>query len=262
MQDKNNTINPYILTIYALDILENSHQNHEVENFIKWYTKRANKLDKFGVSGTIYDYHIDKNGTEYSLEKYDSADGYAGLYLYLLAKYYKKTKNKQLIKNAWSTIEDNVYLLAHLQDEDGLTKALATKDYHVKFLMDNVESHIGVTAYLYLANELQMSTKNYTYLQSSLKEAILRELYNPQANNFYWAKEKSHLSPINTNIFYPDVFAQMHMLAFWGQELNPDVAKTLWSSITQFIQHNKTQLSMEQLIIFNWAKTFALNNNL
>jgi len=257
-----NAISPYIVSIYALDLLEESKNYEQISNFILWYTQHANKLDHFGVSGTIYDYILDKDGVEHPLKTYDSADGYAGMYLYLIAKYYQKTKDKTLLTTIWPTIEDNIYLLLHLQDKDGLTKALATKGYQTKYLMDNVESYIGVESYLYLANILQKNTQTYMNLQTTLKKGILTELYNNDKKRFYWAKINTEKTLIKKNKFYPDIFAQIHLLAFWGKHIESEVAQKLWQEILYFYNNEKPSFAMEQLIIFQWAKTFALSNKL
>ena len=255
-----NAISPYIVSIYAIDLLENGDHNEIVSDFILWYTTHANKLDCFGVSGTIYDYVIDKNGTEHPLKTYDSADGYAGMYLYLVTKYYQKTKDRTLLNKIWSTIEDNIYLILYLQDKDGLTKALAHKNYEIKYLMDNVESFLGVKSYLYLVNELNKPALKYEGLRDTLKNAILTELYNKKTKTFYWAKENNTYSEVNNSIYYPDLFSKIHLLAFWGEEIDEDMRTKLWKDIIHFYTYSTANTSMEQMIIFNWAKNFSLKN--
>jgi len=259
---ESNAISPYIVTIYALDILENSENTQQVADFILWYASHANKLDRFGVSGTIYDYNIDKLGNESSTLQYDSADGYAGLYLYLVYKYYEKTKDKTLVQKIWATLKDDVYLLLHLQDKDGLTKALAGKSYHTKYLMDNVESYLGVKSYCYLARILNKKTDTYLGLQNTIKNGIMNDLYDTDQKRFYWAKDNVHKTIIKNNIFYPDIFAQIHLLAFWGENLEPKVAQKLWHEILEFYTIHKPSFAMEQLIIFQWAKAYALSHQL
>lgn len=257
-----NYISPYITTIYALDILREGGNTQQIADYILWYSNRANKLDVYGVSGTIYDLSIDRNGTEHPLDTYDSADGYAGLYLYLVAQYYQKTKDIKLLKTIWHTLKDDIYLILHLQDKDGLTKALAPKNYSTKFLMDNIEAYIGVKSFLYLSKEISIDSTLYNGLKNTLKSAILHELYNNISKEFYWAKDKSKRTLANRNIFYPDIFIKVHLLAFWGDELDIGISKKLWQDILYFFNKNKPALGMEQAIIFNWAKSFAIKNNL
>ncbi len=257
-----NYISPYITTIYALDLLKEGFAQEEVKSYITWYAKYANKIDKYGISGTAYDLIIDKNGTVHKLETYDSADGYAGLYLYLVAKYDQKYHDTAFLKSIWTTIADTVYLLLYLQDKDGLTKALADKDYTTKFLMDNIESHLGAKAYLYLAQSMHIDAKLYEGLKNTLKSAILHELYNTLLGEFYWVKEKNTSTLANKDILYPDIFIKIHLLAFWGNELQRTTTVKLWSDILKFFDKYNPAMTMEQLVIFNWAKTFAIKHNL
>jgi len=258
-----NAISPYIICIYALDILKNTEETKLVYDFILWYAEHSNKIDRFGVSGTIYDFDIYSTGKESALKSYDSADGYAGMYLYLVTEYYKRTHDRELLSKIWDLMKDSAYLLIHLQDaDDGLTKALPQATYKTKYLMDNVESFMGAASFLYLAKQRGVPAKEYLAFKLSIKEAIFEELYNKEDGAFYWSKEGDMIKKTNNNTFYPDIFARIHMLAFWGDELESDIAMKLWYEIRSFFDNNKVILPMEQIIIFDIARAFALRNNL
>jgi hypothetical protein len=258
---KRNFVSPYITSIFALDILRNGGDIDKVRDFILWYAQRANRLDRFGVSGTVYDRIIYSSGKERSLNRYDSADGYAGMYLYLVAEYYRKTGDKSIVRKVWSVLRDNVYLILYLQDKDGLTKALAGS-YRTKYLMDNVESCIGAASYVYLAREIGVDIGYYSGLKESLKNAIMTQLYDEKKKIFYWEKEGRWRNPARVYRYYPDTFAKIHLLAFCGRELRRDIARKLWYDIRRLYRSRKPRMGMEQMIIYNWAKSFALKNRL
>jgi len=82
------TIEPYIVSILALNEVENNRNLPQVKRFIQWYFSKLNYPDQQGLSGTIYVYTWDGNA-ERSTRKYDSVDGYAGMFLQLLRQYGK-----------------------------------------------------------------------------------------------------------------------------------------------------------------------------
>ena len=283
-----NTVCPYTTSIFALDMLKSTKKETaklEVKKFILWYVSHTNKLDNYGLSGTIYDYEILLNGQEKSLQSYDSADGYAGMFLYLVREYYSVTKDKELIKTIFPTLKDMAYLIYHLKDSDGLTVALAKKDYDTKFLMDNVESYIGIESYIYLAKVIDTKTMEYTSLKDELKNAILNILYDEKSGLFYWAKDGDVLYKSSQNVFYPDMFAQIHLLAFFGKNISKQKVEDIWYKILSMLDKRSNEddsapiksifnhiknifsdeshkFSMEQFIIFGWARAYILKNQI
>lgn len=272
-------VSPYITTIYALELLNVDGYQSEVKAFILWYVAHINRSDRYGVSGTIYDYRIEcKSVKAYSLDSYDSADGYAGLFLYLLKRYYEESGDMRLLRQIFPSLKDTAYLIYYLHDPvDDLTKAMPGKKYHTKYLMDNVESWLGIDAYITLSKILGMQKEAQRYLsfRNELKSAILNEFFRKRSP-FSWAKEGSIYHKIRDDRFYPDLFAQIHLLALWGKELDRETAQHIWKNIKAFIgSHSeengvcfydetnvKTKVTMEQLILFEWAKRFALEYHL
>ena len=282
--ESENAISPYMTMIYALDLLENEKNMDEVKRFIAWYVSHMNKVDRFGVSGTVYDYTVSSSGEEHSLDDYDSADGYAGMFIYLVRRYYETTEDMDFVKKIFPELEDSVYLLYHLQDKDGLVKARAERGYETKYLMDNVEAYIGVTSYIFLANVLQSGDREkidaYSLFKDELKHAMLNQMYDPDTGLYFWAKEGKKWYRSKPTVFYPDMFAQMHLLAFWGNNIPREKAVAIWRDIKILINEKAINMNvfrshkegreegksdtiaMEQLIIFEWAKRFALKNEL
>jgi len=280
--DETKVVSPYITSVYAINLLEHGEHISEVRHFILWYITHLNRSDIYGVSGSIYDYLVDpKTKKEKSLQKYDSADGYAGMFLYLLRRYYEISGDKKLITEVYPDLKDIVYLIYYLRDpEDSLTRALPKKGYRTKYLMDNVESWIGVDAYIFLSEVLEKGKEEeveaYKVFRSELKYSIVKQLYDPKNGLFHWAKEGDEVSKSTETKFYPDLFAQIHLLAFFGEEIDMKKSALLWQKIKYFIamsgdeveifrqnkQSEKDVMAMEQIIIFEWAKAFALENNL
>jgi hypothetical protein len=150
--------------------------------------------------------------------------------------------------------------------------------------MDNVEAYRGVEAYILLAKLTQgvdgEEIAAYTLFQNEIKDAILNELYEKDSGLFCWAKDGEKRYCSSTNIFYPDMFAQMHLLALWGKNIDPNIRRGIWRNIKIFIDKKAInmdifrqyeekntgeydpKIAMEQLIIFEWAKAFALQNDL
>lgn len=142
--DKNKVISPYFLTTFALkSLIEGEH--HIVKDYILWYIHNLNYPDKYGYTGTIYDF-IFKEGKLVSLDDYDSADSYAGTFLVLIYLYILYTKDLDFIRDNLSKIKDISYAIIKLKDTDsGLVRA--KPDLNSKFLIDNIEAYTGLALF-------------------------------------------------------------------------------------------------------------------
>jgi hypothetical protein len=226
----------------------------KVRRYILWCIDHTQRCDKWGLSGTIYDYKISKNGVEYSLETYDSADGYAGMFLKLVATYYTITKDKETIENIWPILEEIAYMILYLQEDDGLTRALNKPGYHVKFLMDNVESYIGLLSFIKLAKLMDKQIcPIYRNAKKNLFNGIMHKLYNLNNHQLYWAIDGNIKMKAGKNRFYPDVFARIHMVALMKKKLSKKIKNKLWNVIQYFMSNYKPYMSSEQKIVYGWA---------
>ena len=250
IEDKQ-TINPYTVTTIAIyEISQNRHIS-EIKNYILWYFAHLNHSDKDGLSGSIYDYEISETGREISTVDYDSADGYAGTFLYLLNLYYLKTGDKALINAKWEKIKDIAYLIVFLQTEDGLTKALVKGNSNARYLMDNCEAYAGLKAF----NELSTQTghgKDNLYLdaQNGIFGAMHEILYDGNAGNFYWAvdDEKKHAS--DWSIFYPDALAQLFPIYYDILDAQQKTKKALWQEFNNRYGTKMQKMPLEQRILY------------
>jgi hypothetical protein len=250
--DNMTAVNPYTVSIFALNEVEHNRHLDEVRLYILWYFSRLNYPDNIGLTGTIYDYVID-NDNERSTNQYDSVDGYAGMFLHLLHRYVRRTGNLEILLNHWDRVEDIAYLIAYVQDTDGLTRALPGRGE--KYLMDNCESYGGMSAYIALRKLADKGrSAYYGQVRQSLKKAVLIHLYNPNRRMFFWAMVNRTASRTNWNQFYPDAYAQLFPLYFHVLKDNPGLQLHIWH---EFIQRYKQQVStfpIEQRIIYELTR--------
>ena len=197
---------PYEACLFALADMDKGKHYADVERLLAWYFPRVNKLDKYGVSGTVYDFTLTGN-QEKVVDSYDSVDGYSGVFLYLLNEYYKATGDSKIILANWSKINDIAYTIPFLQQKDGLT--IAYTEYPEEYLMDNCEAYGGIRAYLELAKALKQKIdyKYYAAVANSIQNGIYG--YLPMGNTLAWSKSGLHRNKSNWNTFYPDAYAQI-----------------------------------------------------
>lgn len=204
---------PYLLNLLALKLLLHEEGIEEVvKNYMDWYIRRLNYPDRFGLTGTIYDYLI-KDGRETALEGYDSVDSYSATFLILTYLYVIKSGDIDFFKNKIEDLKNIAYTIVYLQDKDGLVKALPNQE--VKYLVDNVEDIYGLTLFscslLFLGDS---SWEYYLETARSIKKSVERELYDPVNNKVAWAKDKV-LHWAGSEL-YPDTYARVVFSVFKG----------------------------------------------
>lgn len=246
------TIEPYIVSILALNEVENNRHLDEVGQFIQWYFSKLNYPDHYGLTGTIY-LHSLQEGRERTIPKYDSVDGYAGLFLHLLQQYVVKTGDIGIVHTNWNKIEDIAYLLPVLQDSDGLTRALP--DSRVKYLMDNCEAYGGVSAYLAMANLTgKGNIAYYSKVREAIKYGIIAHLYDSENRVFAWAVEGPYQSKSSWWISYPDAYAQLFPIYYDILIDEPDAKNHLWWQFTGKYAGLVQTFPIEQQIIYNLTR--------
>jgi len=251
--DDLNSINPYIITILALNEVRHARHLDEVRRFILWYFSKINRSDYHGLSGTIYDYIIE-NGTERSTDQYDSADGYAGLFLHLLHQYVRKTNDIEILRLHWKEIESIARVILALQDQKGLTKALP--DRPQKYLMDNCEAFGGMTGYTELRKRIgKRDSAYFNKARNALKKGILAYFYDPKNALFFWALEGGVPSVSEWNLFYPDAFAQLFPVYFGILADKPLMKQRLWVEFSGRYEASIDDYPIEQRIIFQLTKS-------
>ena len=249
------TINPYIVNIIAIYEMDKQRHISEVKDYILWYFSHLNYPDQDGLTGTIYDYQINKAGKEISTNNYDSADGYAGTFLYLLNLYNHQTGDKTFIDTHREQIRDIAYLIPYLQSEDGLSRAhLKSKD-NAKYLMDNCEAFAGIKSF----NELTARTGRagdpfYLETETNIRNGVLETLYNSDMRNFSWAIDDTVRHASNWSILYPDALAQMFPIYFGLLYEDKEKKKTLWQEFNNRYGDRIKTFPLEQRMIYELTK--------
>ena len=246
------TVEPYIVSILALNEVAHNRHLGDVKQFIQWYFSKLNYPDKNGLTGTIYVYVLEE-GREISANRYDSVDGYAGLFLYLLHQYVVKSGDTEIVVNNWDKIEDIAYLLPKLQDKDGLTFALP--DSQVKYLMDNCEVYGGLTAYIELRKIAgKKPSAYYNQVRSAVKRGIITKLYDPDKLMFCWAIENEDLSQSSWKPFYPDAFAQLFPIYYDILSEAPELKTRMWRLFYYKYADLAKAFPVEQRIMFELTR--------
>jgi len=207
-----NNVNPYLLNVLAGSFADKGQKLKETGEYISWYFERMNYPDSCGLTGTMYDYHIDPGGAEKPSGAYDSADSYAATFLLLLEKYSAAAGDFSLIRKNWEKVQDCVYVIVALQDEDGLTRAVPNSD--AKYLMDNCEAYAGILAYQRLC--LSLGKERESYFDSAadaIKEGIRVKFFDAASGLYCWGISGGVKSGPGTDV-YPDRFAQIFPFLF------------------------------------------------
>jgi len=238
---------PYIVNLFSLYTLNHKNNTEEVKEYILWYFNHLNYPDKYGITGSIYDYVISIDGKEKPTKMFDSIDSYSGTFLLLLEKYYEKTSDEVLLRKNRKKIEDIAYTIVYLQDKDGLT--FANPETKIKYLMDNCESFLGLKSFLILSEKLGWKiSPTYREAMISIRKGILDKFYDKKNKNFYWAisVKIKHIS--NWDIFYPDAYAQLFPIFSKVLE-NEEMKKHLWKEFIKRYKNKINSLPGEQKII-------------
>lgn len=198
-------ITPYEVSLYALEMVEEPQYRPQVRAFLEVLLANVSNGDKYGMSGTVYDFDI-KGNTLKLRPVFDSIDGYSGIFLVLFNRYYELTGDGELLNANWQKIQDIAYTIAFLQQKSGMTIALP--DYPVEYLMDNCEAYGGVQAFWHMAKALgkPIDMVYYQKVADSIKAGVY-SLYSEKAGTFKWSAEKDRNSFSIWEKFYPDAYA-------------------------------------------------------
>jgi len=247
-------LSPYTISILALNELEEGRNTGMVKDFIVWYLETTNDSDMDGLSGTIYDFRISANGDLEPIKDYDSADGYAGVFLHLLNTYYEKTGDKETLVANWQKIEHIAYVISHLQDADGLTRA--TEKHHMKYLMDNAEAYAGASAFVALSKAVRKGNrKYYEDVCAGIRKGIHEKMFDMKRRNYIWALNNGERFITDLKKFYPGAYSNIMLFAYNRAifEGYADRKTALWKDIMLEQGGRTADLPIEQRIIFGFA---------
>ncbi len=259
--DKKYYIVPYNDNIIALYFLSKNKNIGIIKDYIIWYFKHLNYPDKFGLTGTMYDYTISRSGCkEKPVNTYDSADSYAATYIMLVNEYYIKTKDIKIVRHVFKKLKDVTYIINYLQDpKNGLIRVLKGKDE--EYLMDNCEDYGGITAYLNLLKIMGRkylgAYKRYKRFRKSIKTAIIKNLYNKRRHNFDWAVIDGRKRYSNWDIYYPDALAQLFPILYGIVNSRKISGKLLWNKFESFYGNKSDSFPLEQKVLYILTKSKA-----
>ena len=142
-------VTPYFSNLAFINLLkvEDIEIQEEVKKYIHWYLSHVNTSDKYGATGTIYDFTY-RQGIYHPTYAYDSSDAYAGSFLSLVYHYHRVYKDDEFIRKylpkfftVSKAIEEVYHPEHHLTGT--LPKGHPPKEgidyYKVLYFMDNVE---------------------------------------------------------------------------------------------------------------------------
>jgi hypothetical protein len=252
------SVNPYIVSLLALYSVHKGRHQRDVREFIGWYFSQLNYPDKYGLSGTIYDYSFDGE-REVSSGEYDSVDGYAGLFLNLIWTYAQKTGDTVPFEQNRSKIRDMAHLLSVLGDQEGLTVALPKGE--VKYLMNNCETYGGIRAYHRILNLFGEEDETYRSKEISMRNAIIRHFYDMKRGNFFWAISRAKRWESRWDEKYPDAFAQTFPIAYALLEGRPEVERHLWRTFIFYYGKKRGTFPVEQRLMIEMAQDQFLDRH-
>ncbi|MCX8031628.1 MAG: hypothetical protein N3A59_08655 [Thermodesulfovibrionales bacterium] len=203
----NSIIIPYFTNIFSVELLKRN-KAEIVKNYILWYLDHINYPDKYGLTGTIYDYQIIENKL-FPTYQYDSADSYVGTFLILIYFYLRSTDDMRLIHVKLNHIKDIAYVIVKLTDQkDGLVFALPNKD--VKYLLDNIEAYIGLSLFCKILKKFKdPDSKYYCVHAKKLGNATKKSFKKRQG--LCWAIDSGGCHLVADKDEYPHNLAK----AFW-----------------------------------------------
>ncbi|MBV8208376.1 MAG: hypothetical protein JO041_16445 [Acidobacteria bacterium] len=203
-----NFIRPYLGNLAALGLVKDPRRWGAVRAWMQWYIAHLNYGDKWGLSGTTYDYSV-SNGVETSLNTNDSTDSYAATFLSLAWAYYQTgdPTAQSYIKSVSSQLDLIGGVIAATQQSDGLT--WAQPDYLIKYLMDNCEVQRGLRDAVSLFNAIGLTSRASHY--QSMAGANMQGI-NGMWMNGVWAVYKGYSGAIfgpDMSVWYADATAQL-----------------------------------------------------
>jgi len=244
---------PYFLHIMANYSLLHDRYQEEVKNYLDWVFAHLNQNDRWGLSGTIFDYVICGDGTEISTMQYDSADGYAGQLLMLMETYHRKTGDTAYIESHRDALKNVANVLMALRDEqDGLSIAMI--GYPVKYTMDNAEGYGGLAAYCRLAEAMGWDgVEPFAMARDAMKAGLLNELFDRKRQIFHWAIQDGAIEKSRWDKFYPDALSQIFPVLYGVVEADSDLARRLWSEFASRYREADME-GTEQKLLYRMAR--------
>ncbi len=219
---------PYFANLAAMALVQSNPEL--VRHYLDWYLQRLNRPDRFGLSGTIYDYGLGEGGRETPTFNYDSADSYAATFLSLAASYVRAVGDLQWAKQQQDKLQDVAEVVVRLQDSDGLV--WAKPGTGIKLLMDNSEDYRGLTDWSWLLDQMGRPRVAAIYRERAewIRRGIEKQLWNPWRGSYDWSLGGTRVPSLRPR-WYPDTVAQLYPIVFGVIDPKSDRAQLLYAKV-------------------------------
>jgi hypothetical protein len=220
------TVIPYFANAAARVLVDLNPDR--AKSYMTWYLSNINLPDRWGFSGTVYDYRVRGSNLVSTLD-YDSADSYASTFLSLVSYYFQQTSDREYIETNMTRLNKVASVLLDLQDKDGLVKVKPKSS--TKYLMDNAENYRGLMDWADTLESLGRIQDALRYRRVALrvKEGIMNELYDPERRSYAWVMSWYGKRYPRSQVWYPDAVSQVSLIS--NQVINPvsDEASRIWA---------------------------------
>ena len=247
-------VSPYYANIAALALARQRVHLDVVGAWMQWYVAHLNMPDKWGLSGSIYDYAVGSDGSLTSTLDADSTDSYAATFLSLARAYYESgdAAAQLYVRSIRSSLSQVASVILATQQSDGLT--IAKPDYPVRYVMDNAEVYHGALDYATLAGEAfgdAATAQAWNANAARIAAAINSELWNAATNTYYVEMDANGgKQAASWTTWYPDATAQLFPIVHGVLAPGASRATSLYAAF------NKHYPAWDQLQIpdaFPWA---------
>jgi hypothetical protein len=200
-------INPYYSNLAASGLTKDPSKLGQVKAWMQWYIAHLNNGDRWGLSGTMYDYNI-QGGSEVSTGTADSTDSYAATFLSLAWDYYNAGGSKAYLQSISNQLNEIGTMLVNTQQSDGLT--WAKPDYQIKYLMDNCEAYRGLRDLASVFQSVVGDSSKAAFFNQ--KADLMLQGINGMWMGNSWAIYKDGIGRLmapNMATWYPDATAEL-----------------------------------------------------
>ena len=176
--------------------------------WLDWYVTHMD------ARGMVADYIVDTDGVPRSTADMDSTDATAGIFLMAVHETWLATGDRKALKRLQKGLGRALDAIEATFDVDGLTWAKPT--WHVKYLMDQAETFVGLRAAGVLADALR--DKRLAARAAADADRLLAgvaTLWNPERGAYDWAKHGNGVRiPTDWSVLYPDSVEQAWAVGF------------------------------------------------
>ena len=177
----------------------------------RWLSWYAAHMDGQGM---VHDYVVAADGTPRSTNDMDSTDATSGIFLMAVWETWLASGDRRALKNLQRALPRALDAIEATFDTDGLT--WAKPSWHVKYLMDQAETFVGLQAAQRLGGVLhdkRLTTR--AAADADRLRAGAASLWNPERDAYDWAKHGNGVRiPTDWSVLYPDTVEQAWAVGF------------------------------------------------